>query len=199
MLDPNFTILSGIIVVASATIYSFDTLRGRNQPNRVTWAMWTIAPMIGFAAQISEGVGLQSILTFAGGFGPFLVLIASFVNSKAYWRLTTFDLACGSLSLTALVLWAITGKGLVALGLSIVADFFAAAPTIKKSYQKPESESGYPFLLGAVAASITLLTIEEWTLANSAFGVYCLLVDSLIAGLVLLPDARLKTLSSLMR
>jgi hypothetical protein len=146
--------------------------------------------MITFAAQIDQGVGLQSIFTFSGGFGPLLVLIASFVNPNAYWRLTSFDLVCGLMSLAAIVLWAITGKGLVALVLSVVADFFAAVPTIKKSYQVPASESGYPFLLGVGAALITVLTIKEWTLADSAFGVYVFVADGLIAALVLFPRAR---------
>jgi hypothetical protein len=193
MLDPKFAILAGVIAVASAAGYAFDTLRGRNQPNRVTWAMWTVVPMIAFAAQIGQGVGLQSAFTFAGGFGPLLVLIATFVNPKAYWRLTSFDLTCGVMSLAALALWAITGKGLVALVMSVVADFFAAVPTIKKSYRVPASESGYPFLFGVVAALITLLTINEWTLANSAFGIYVLFTDGLIAGLVLIPTARPKS------
>jgi hypothetical protein len=190
MLDPRFTILAGAIAVVSAAGYAVDTLRGRNQPNRVTWAMWTVVPMIAFAAQINQSVGLQSIFTFAGGFGPLLVLIATFVNPKAYWRLTSFDLVCGLMSVAALVFWAITGRGLVALVLSVVADFFAAVPTIKKSYRVPVSESGYPFLFGVAAAVITLLTIKEWTLARSAFGVYVLFVDGLIAGLVLFPHAR---------
>jgi hypothetical protein len=190
MLSDKFAILAGVIVVASAAMYAYDTLKGRNNPNRVTWVMWTLAPMIGFAAQLSQGVGLESIFTFAIGFGPLLVLIASFVNRKAYWKLTTFDLWCGSISLVALVLWVATGEGLVALVLSIVADFFAAIPTVKKSYFNPESESGYPFLLGAFATVLTLLTISVWTVSSSAFGIYVLLMDSLIAVLVLFPKLR---------
>ncbi|MDB5178261.1 MAG: hypothetical protein JWN01_204 [Patescibacteria group bacterium] len=192
MLNDKFVILSGVLTVAGAAGYAYETLKGRNQPNRVTWAMWALAPMIGFFAQLSQGVGLQSILTFSMGFGPLLVLAASFANRKAYWRLTKFDLLCGSISLVALALWVLTGKGLVAIVLSIAADLFAAIPTIKKSYQDPESESGFPFLVGAVAGIITLLTINVWTVSNSAFGVYVLLTDSLIAGLVLFPGLRFK-------
>jgi hypothetical protein len=114
MLDAKFTILAALIAVASAAGYAFETLRGRNQPNRVTWAMWTVVPMIAFAAQISQGVGLQSVFTFAGGFGPLLVLVATFVNPKAYWRLTSFDLTCGLMSLTAIVFrrrWPLPSRG----------------------------------------------------------------------------------------
>lgn len=178
--------------MASAAQYAYDTLKGRNRPNRVTWALWAVAPMIGFFAQLSQHVGLQSLLTFSIGFGPLLVLIASFVNRKAFWKLTTFDILCGSVSLLALVLWALTGRGFVALVLSIVADFFAAVPTIKKSYLEPESESGFPFLWGALAALTTLLTIKMWSVSNSAYGFYVLLTDSLIAALVLLPSIRFR-------
>jgi hypothetical protein len=190
MLNDKFAILSGAINVYSSVSYAYNTLKGRNQPNRVTWAMWTLAPIIAFAAQLSQGVGLQSIYTFSVGLGPMLVLVASMVNRKAYWKLTSFDLICGSISLLALALWLLTGKGLIAIILSVAADFFAAVPTIKKSYVDPESESGFPFVLGASAALITLLTIKVWTASNSAFGVYILLSDSLIAGLVLLPSLR---------
>jgi hypothetical protein len=89
-----------------------------------------------------------------------------------------------------LILWVLTGEGLVAIILSTVADFFAAVPTIKKSYQEPDSESGWPFLMGSVAAIITLLTIKAWTFSNAAFGVYVLFTDTLIGTLVLLPNLR---------
>ena len=190
MLSDKFTILSGLLTVYGGGIYAWDTLKSRNRPNRVTWFMWTLAPMIGFAAQLSQGVGWQSILTFSIGFGPALVLTASFLNRKAYWKLTKFDLLCGSISLAALILWILTGKGLVAIILSTVADFFAAMPTIKKSYQEPDSESGWPYLMGSVAAIITLLTIEVWTFSNAAFAVYVLFTDTLIGTLVLLPNLR---------
>jgi len=61
----------------------------------------------------------------------------------------------------------------------------------------PTSESGYPFVLGVVAAFITLLTIKEWTLATSAFAVYVLFADGLIAGLILFPQARLASRSAI--
>jgi hypothetical protein len=107
--------------------------------------------------------------------------------------------SCGVISLVAVLLWAITGKGLLALVLSVVADFSAAVPTITKSYRVPASETGYPFLLGVVTAAITLLTIKQWTLANSTFGIYVVFTDSLIAALVLFPAARPKSPDSLAR
>jgi hypothetical protein len=70
VLDHRFALLAGVLAVVGAAGYVVDTLKGCNQPNRVTWAMWTNVPMITFAAQLGQGVGLQSVFTFAGGFGP---------------------------------------------------------------------------------------------------------------------------------
>jgi len=64
----------------------------------------------------------------------------SFVNKKAYWKTSVTDYACGAAALIGLVLWYITSDGTLAIAFSIIADFFAAIPTFKKSYTHPESE-----------------------------------------------------------
>ena len=103
MIDAHFAILAAVITVAGNAVYAVDTVRGNTQPNRVSWMLWTLAPLIAFAAEVSQGVGLQSLLTFAIGFGPLLVVCASFLDPKAYARVTLFDVLCGVLSLIALV------------------------------------------------------------------------------------------------
>jgi hypothetical protein len=72
VIDARFAILAAVITVAGNAAYALDTVRGNTQPNRVSWLMWMVAPLIGFAAQVSQHVGLQSLLTFAIGFGPLL-------------------------------------------------------------------------------------------------------------------------------
>ena len=77
--------------------------------------LWALAPMIAFAAEVAQGVGLNAVLTLAVGFGPLMVVVASFLDPKAYARVTPFDAGCGVLSLAALGAWAVTGRGNVAI------------------------------------------------------------------------------------
>ncbi|HEY6396548.1 MAG TPA: hypothetical protein VIX82_03735 [Solirubrobacteraceae bacterium] len=49
--------------------------------------LWTLTPLIAFAAERAQHVGLEALLTFAVGFGPLLVVVASFVDPRAYWKL----------------------------------------------------------------------------------------------------------------
>src|ERR1700760_3619949 len=191
MIDAHFAILGALVILMGNAAYARDTVRGRTQPNRVTWTMWALAPMIAFAAEVAQGVGLNAVLTLAVGFGPLMVVVASFLDPKAYARVTPFDAGCGVLSLVALVAWAVTGRGNLAILLSVLADFLAAIPTIRKAYRYPHTEHAAAFLAGVIGAGITLLTIkaDDRGFASVAFPAYILLDSGLIALLILVPRA----------
>lgn len=99
MINENFVILGGIISGIGAIKYILDTIQGKIKPNRVTFFLLPLGPFIAFAAEIKQGVGIQSLLTFWVGFFPLLTFIATFFNKKSSWKLGTFDFLCGSLSL----------------------------------------------------------------------------------------------------
>jgi hypothetical protein len=186
MLNPNFAILGALISLVGCGSYALDTLRGSTKPNRVGWMLWATAPLVAFAAEFSQGVGIQSIITFSAGLGPLLVLLASFVARKAYWKIRPFDWYCAGLSLLALVLWWISGKGNVAIFFAICADLLACLPTAIKSFTHPETESAAAFVAGFAGVVITLLTIQHWTFANFAFPIYLLIANGTIAALIII-------------
>lgn len=184
MLPPIFVIV-GLIIGSIGTLwYLVDTIRGNVKPNRVSFLLWSIAPLIAFTAEIQKGVGIQSLMTFSVGFFPLMIFLASFVNKKSEWKLTRFDLTCGALSLLGLVLWLITKEGNVAIFFSIVADGLAALPTIVKAYRYPETEIGWMWLSAAINGLLTLLTIVDWTFAHYGFPLNIILVDLIIYVLV---------------
>jgi hypothetical protein len=184
-------VAAGFSLVGIAT-YVADTLRGRSHPNRVTWFLWALAPLIAFVAQIQQGVGLQALLTFMVGFGPALVFVASFVGGHAPVRITRFDLACASVSVLALLAWQATGKGNVAIAFSLLADFMAAVPTLRKAYVAPHTETWAAFACSAISAALTLLTITHWNFATACFPAYILVMSLVLAVLVGFPGLRLR-------
>jgi hypothetical protein len=184
MLNQNFVILGTLIGAVGAVAYLIDVLKGKVKPNRVSFLLWSVAPIIAFAAQINQGVGLEALMTFSIGFLPFLTFSASFVNKKSEWKLTKFDLVCGVLSGLGLIFWLITKVGNVAIAFSIVADALAAIPTVVKAYKYPDTEIAWPWIATSVGVVLTLLTLRELTFANSGFIIYILLVNTLIFCLV---------------
>jgi hypothetical protein len=178
MIDSHILLIVPVLSLIGSGRYFYQVLKGRAKPNRVTWLLWSVAPLIAFVAELSEGVGLQSILTFMVGFGPLLVFIASFVSRKSVWKITRFDMICGALSVFGLILWLLTRHGTVAIACSIASDALAGIPTLVKSYKEPETESSLVFLLGSISSILTLLTIDEWTFANYGFPFYILLISA---------------------
>ena len=169
MIDVHFVFLGAVIGLAGTLLYARDTLRGLTQPNRVTWLMWTIAPMLALAVEIHQGVGLRALMTFVVGFGPLLVLLASFANRQSVWQLGPFDLACGLASAGGLLVWVVTQNDTVALVAFMAADGLAGLPTVVKSWKAPATESASAYTAGTVNAVLTLATVTEWNSATVAF------------------------------
>lgn len=184
MLNENFVIVGTLIFFFASIGYFIDTLKGRVKPNKVSWFLWALAPLIAFAAELQQGVGLQSLLTGVVGFVGLAVFLASLFSKKAFWKITRLDVICGVLSFLGLSLWFITKTGNIAIVFAILSDGLAAIPTISKSYTHPETEGWFLYFSNSLAALITLLTIKTWDFATAGFPMYLLLMSGLIAFLV---------------
>lgn len=196
MLDERFVYLAAAFNLVGTATYVNATLRGRTRPNRVSWFVWALAPLVGFGASLDEGVGLSALMTFMIGFGPALVLVASFVNPKASWRITRLDLACGALSLVAIAVWLGAGQGMTAVALTVAADGLAAVPTLLKAYRQPHTESPWLYGLSAASGGLTVLTIDTWDVAHVGFPLYVLTLGTLLAVLIVTRVGERRTAAS---
>jgi hypothetical protein len=177
MINENFIYLGAGLSLVGSIDYVVDTVKGKTKPNRVTWFLWALAPLIAFAAMLDEGLSVRTaLMTFMVGFGPLLVFVSSFVNKKSVWKFTRFDIICGVLSLIGLAAWLLTRTGDAAIFFSIAADGLALLPTLVKSFNEPETESYLVFLLGSVNAGITLLATRVWDFTHVGFPIYIFVV-----------------------
>lgn len=172
--------IGAIATLLAGFSYIKNTLKGTTKPNRVTWLMWTVGPFIATAAAISDGVEWAVIPVFGAGFIPLLVLLASFVNKKSYWKLRPFDYACGGFSILALILWGITKEPNIAIALTIASDTFAATPTILKAMRKPQTETTVLYFIGILAALTSFTVAEEWNFSNLGFPTYLVIINSIL-------------------
>ena len=175
----QYIVLIGAVVqLVGIFVYIRATVRGETKPNRVTWLMWSVAPLIGSVAAFSDGVRWAALPVFMSGFAPLLVFIASFVNPKSYWKLEKFDYICGAFSILALVLWGITKEPLIAIIFSIASDGFAAVPTIIKSWKHPDSESVEAYTTGLFNSLTSFFALRTFGISELAFPIYLVLVNS---------------------
>ena len=185
MIDQNWIYLGAALNLIGSVTYVVATVKGKTKPNRVTWFLWALAPLIAFGAMVGEGVSpLDGLMTFMVGFGPLMIFIASFVNEKSVWKITKFDVICGGLSVLGIIAWALTRTGNIAILFSVLADGLALLPTLVKSWKEPETENYVVFMNGAISAMITLFALKTYNFEHVAFPVYILAACSLLFVLI---------------
>ena len=163
-------IISTLLMFWGGYGYLRDTLAGRTKPNRVSWSLWALAPLISLGAAFDADADLwASIRVLIGGIVPAVIFLASFINKNSYWRLGRFDWFCGALSLAALVFWQLADSPLVAVLLATTANTLATVPTFLKAWNYPETESRLIFITSFISAILIIPAIPVWTIANSAF------------------------------
>ena len=173
-------IIAAVASLLAAFVYIRSMFVGGTKPNRVSWLMWAIAPLIATAAALSNGVGWAVLPVFMAGFSPFFIFTASFFTKKAYWRLSSFDYVCGALSAIALIMWWLTKDPNVAIVFAIASDALASIPTLTKAWKNPETESVWPFVIGVFGAASSLAVATLWTFSEYAFPIYLIIVNIMV-------------------
>jgi hypothetical protein len=178
----NILVIIGALANAAGSgTYVWDTLRGRSQPNRMTFLMWAIAPLIAAAASISAGVTWPVVPVVVSAMCPIAIFIASYVNKNAYWQLRGFDYICGGLSIVALVLWAITKDPNVAIFFSIASDGLAGLPTLIKAWRYPETETPWGYIGAAFSGLTGFIAAPNRNFVSVAFPLYLFVMCGVIA------------------
>jgi len=157
--------------------YIKETIKGNTKPNRVSWLMWAIAPIIASFAAMANGVEWAVLPVFMSGFAPLLVFIASFVNKNSYWKLERFDYLCGLFSVLALILWAMTKNATIAIAFAIASDGFASIPTVIKLWKYKETETVDAYKAGLFNSLTSFFAIKTWNFSSYGFPIYLVTIN----------------------
>lgn len=169
---PYLVFLGAAVQLFGTASYIKDTLKGKTKPNKITWLLWAIAPLIATAAAISDGVGLAVLPVFISGFGPLLVFLSSFTSKESYWKLEKFDYICGACSILALILWWLTKEPMIAILFSVISDAFAGIPTLIKAWKYPETENPDAYTYSLFNSLTSFAAISVWNFSSLAFPIY---------------------------
>jgi hypothetical protein len=170
--------------------YAWRVYRGRVAPDRMSWLMWAIGPMVVAAVECRNGDLGSALVAFALGAGPAWIFATSFTSSAAHWRMSGGDWTCGAISAAAIVAYAATGKGWLAIALAITSDLAAALPTAAKAWHHPETENHRTFACSGIGAGLALLALPRWGITDAAFLAYVVIICAMITAFIVLPRLR---------
>jgi hypothetical protein len=182
MEPPTLGLLAGIIGFLSFIPYILGTLNRKTKPNKATWIIWAVLGVIIAASYWAAGARETAWVPVAYAIGVIIIALLSLKYGEEGW--TTLDKACLAGAGTGLALWYWSGDAALALYFTITVDAIGAAPTIKKAYERPESESRTAWLMYLVANTLNLFALSEWTLAAASYPVYVFALSAIMSALL---------------
>lgn len=170
---------SFIINVLGNIGYLNGVVRGRYQPERATWFIWTSVLSVAFFSYYT--LGAKESLWFLGG--DLLVSAGIAVASLKYGvgGLNRLDIMMGSLAGIGLLVWLLFNSPLVALLCALFADICGVVPTMLKSVREPRSESAWPYAASSVSALIGVYLVGQWSVTLFIYPLYLFIANGVVA------------------
>lgn len=178
MIPEYFALIGSFTASLGVYYYAWRTFCGLVQPNRLTWFFWTAFPCITFLALISSDAGIVAWVAFFGLIPSALVLLVSYVNPQAYWKIRPIDYMLAGLASAGIALWWVSGDPLFGVLFSILADFAISATVIMKAWSSPRSESIVAYGINVLGFMLAVFAIQTWSEASALYLVYLVCMNA---------------------
>jgi hypothetical protein len=185
MYDPKVIVglIASLLVFVGYAPYVIDTLKGKTKPHIYTWFIWGVVTLLVFFFQFNAGAGAGSWLTLSAGLVCLFIFMLSFRHGAR--NITRLDAVFLMLALVALGLWVITKQPLVSVILLVVIDMLGFIPTIRKSWNKPYTETLFSYGLNTFRFAIGIYALEAYTAVTYLYPVAWLFANGLFSVLLL--------------
>lgn len=173
-------VIAIILTFVGYTPYFIDLIKNKTKPHIFSWLIWAVVTSIIYALQVSAGAGIGSLVTLAIAIVSFVIFVLGFKNGNK--NIKKIDVVFLILALLTIPLWLIVEKPVLSIILLSTIDMLGFAPTIRKSWNEPYSETlslytitTFRHVLSIIALEhyniITILFPSTWVLANALFSI----------------------------
>lgn len=177
-------IIISVTAVALAFVgyvpYIKDILKEKTKPHIYSWFIWSLVTAIAFGLQVSAEAGVGAWVTLAVVIIGVLIFLLGLRGSVK--NITKTDTIFFILALVALFLWLIVKQPILSVILVSSIDMLGFIPTIRKSWNKPYSETLFTYELGAFRHVLSLFALQNynvvtwlypgtWAIANLIFSI----------------------------
>ncbi|OGI63261.1 hypothetical protein A2818_01820 [Candidatus Nomurabacteria bacterium RIFCSPHIGHO2_01_FULL_40_12] len=179
-------ILAATLSMVAFVPYVRSIFKNQTKPSGASWWTWSILAMITVVSSKAAGAPWQVlILPLWLCLSQFGVAILSVKNGDNNWDF--LNKFCVMSALLGIGLWLITGEPIIALLISIAADFLASVPNFRHAWVNPEQENRLGWTLGFGSAILEIFTIRNWSVAESGWAIYFFINMSIVLFLVWRP------------
>jgi len=156
------SIISVILVFVGYAPYIIDIFKRKTTPHTFTFLVWSLASSITWGLQVIGGAGVGAWITF---FVTAVCIFIFFISLKYGEKsITKLDVVFLILALTSLFLWFVVDQPILSVILVVSTDILGFAPTIRKSWNKPHSETLFTWWVAAFRHGFGIFALEKFNL-----------------------------------
>ena len=154
------TFLTGLCVllaILSPIIYIVSIVRGATKPHRVTrFALMIVLFLTAASSYAAQGVTSAFIL--ASIFAVQSVVVFALSIRKGVGGRSRSDIVCLAVVFLGILGWWLSGNAFVGLLYFVMADCAAFMPALCKTWQEPDTEGPWTYVLGVCSALCGMVT-----------------------------------------
>ncbi|MEI7579185.1 MAG: hypothetical protein WCJ58_04060 [bacterium] len=172
--------IATLLVFVSYIPYIRDVLSGKTKPHPYTWFLWSFITLIAFGLQFVGGAGSGSLVTLAAAIMCVVVLILTLLQKNKI-EIVKKDIIFFIFAFIALGLWLIAKQPIISAILITATDFVAFFPTIRKSWNKPYSETVLFYLLETFRFGLAIIALQKYSIVTTLYPACWLTTEFLFA------------------
>lgn len=187
MIELEIKTLIGVITVILGILgyipYLIDVIKGKTRPHIYTWLVWGLITVIIFALQISDHAGPGAWVTLVAGTLSLCIFVLGLRQGDK--DITRSDTLFFAAALFALGLWLLADRPLVAMLLLITVGMLGFIPTIRKSWNKPHTETISTYAINSSRHLLSVFALANFSLLTSLFPIAWGIANGLFVTLLL--------------
>ncbi len=164
--------------------YIRDVIKGKTHPHVYSWFIWGFVTAIAFALQVTGGGGVGAYVTLAAAIMCTTVFVLGMMG-KGKKDITKTDTAFFILAFVALGFWLIAKQPVVSVLLTTGIDLLGFVPTIRKTWNKPHSETLSFYILNTIRFALAVISLQKYTIITAAYPIAWVLGNGLFALLLI--------------
>jgi hypothetical protein len=177
-------IIATVLVFVGYAPYIRDVLNGKTKPHLYSWFLWCFVTLIAFGLQWSGGAGIGSLVTLAAGIMCGCVFVLGLIK-KSTVKIVAIDTVFLILAFIALGLWIFAKQPVLSALLTTLIDVLGFAPTIRKSWHNPHSETLSFYYLNSLRFALGIFALQQYSIVTAVYPITWFFANGLFALLLL--------------
>lgn len=178
-----FILISLIIYLLGNIPYLYHAIHGRVVPHAFSWTVWSLMVIMNTMIFLSENpMSYTAIpLIIRSCILAFWAIIWWILIRRIEIRL--FDYLCIFLGIWCLSIASVYGLEHAIIP-TILIDFLVLSPTLRKTWDDPDSEDALAWFCAGISGVFLLLSFDHHTFSNTAYWAYGVMTNFMVAFLI---------------